>query len=97
MNDEKYFTNDGSNMHGNNNYYSHEKSKFPDSVRFAGKEKYPDKVRVWVAISNRGISKPLFRPSKSEAVDSDIYIDKFLEKHLLLIIPEHQPYSNYIF
>ena len=36
---------------------------------FAGKEKYPAKVMVWVAIYNRGISKPLFRPLKSEAVD----------------------------
>ena len=53
LDDDKYFTNDGSNMHGNNNYYSHEKSKFPDSVRFAGKEKYPDKVMVWIAISNQ--------------------------------------------
>ena len=33
---------------------------------------------IWVA--NRGISKPLFRPSKSEAVDSDIYINDCLEK-----------------
>ena len=60
-------------MQGNDNYFTNDKSKCPDSVRFAGKEKYPNKVRVWVAISNRGISKPLFRPSKSEAVDSDIY------------------------
>ena len=54
-----------------------DKSKCPDGVSFAGKEKYPDKVRVWVAISNNGISKPLFLPSKSEAVNSDIYIDEY--------------------
>ena len=36
----------------------------------------------WVAISNRGISKPLFRPSKSETVNSDIYINECLEKRL---------------
>ena len=45
-------------------------------IRFAGKDKYPDKVRVWVAISNRGISKPLFRPSKSKTVNSNIYINE---------------------
>ena len=65
--DKKYFNYDGSNMQGNDNYYTNDKSKCPDSVRFAGKEKYPYKVMFWVAISNRGISKPLFRPS--EAVD----------------------------
>ena len=35
-------------------------------------------LKVWVAIFNRGISKPLFRPSKSEAVDSDIYINEYV-------------------
>ena len=76
MDDEKYFTYDGSNMQGNDNYYTNDKSKCPDSVRFAGKEKYPNKV--WVAIPNRGISKSLFRPSKYEAVDSDIYINEYI-------------------
>ena len=98
MDDEKYFTYyDGSNIQGNDNYYSNDKSKCPDSVRFAGKEKYPNKVMIWVAISNRGISKPLFLPSKSEAVDSDIYINDCKEKRLLLFICEHHTDSNYIF
>ena len=52
---------------------------------------------IWVAISNRGISKPLFRPSKSEAVDSGIYINEYLKKRLLLFICEHHTDSNYIF
>ena len=53
-------------MQGNNNYYSNDKSKCPDSVRFAGKEKYSNKVMVWVAKSNRDTSNrdTLFRPSK---------------------------------
>ena len=89
MDDEKYFTYDGSNMQGNDNYYTNDKSKCPDSVRFAGKEKYPNKVMVWVAIFNLGISKPLFRPSKSEAVNSNIYINDFIR--------EHHPDSYYIF
>ena len=59
---------DGSNMQGNDNYYSNGKSKkcpiikSPDNVRFAGKEKYPDKMRLWLARSNRDIFKLLFRP-----------------------------------
>ena len=72
-------------------------TKCSDSVQyFAGKEKYPDKVMVWVAISYPGISKPLFRPSKSEAVNSDIYISECLEKRLLPFNREHDPDSNYI-
>ena len=76
LDDEKYFTYDGSNMQGNDNYHSNGKSKCQDSVRFAGKEKYHGKVMVWAAISNRGISKPLFRPSKSKAVYLGIYINE---------------------
>ena len=52
---EKNFTYDGSNMQGNDHYYTNDKSKCPDSANFAGKEKYPDKVMVWVAISNQMI------------------------------------------
>ena len=36
---KKYFTCDASNMQGNDNYYTNDKSKCPDSVRFTGKEK----------------------------------------------------------
>ena len=59
--------------------------------------KETNKEMIWVAISNHDISKPLFRPSKSEAVDSDIYINECLEKRLLPFILEHHPDSNYIF
>ena len=65
-------------MQGNDNYYTNDKYECPDSVRFAGKEKYLNKVMVWIAIFNRGISKPLFRPSKSAAVDSGIYINEYI-------------------
>ena len=34
-------------MQGNDNYYTNDKLKWPDSVRFAEKEKYPDKLMVW--------------------------------------------------
>ena len=61
-------------MQENDNYYTNDKLKYSDSVRFAGKSN---------DISSRDISKPLFRPSKSEAVNSDIYINECLEKLLL--------------
>ena len=83
---------EGSNMQENDNYYSNDISKCPDSVRFSGKEKYLNKVMVWVAKSDRGISKPLFRPSKSEAFNSDNYINEYL-----IFIREHYSDSNFIF
>ena len=83
-------------MQGNDKYYTKDKSEYSDNVRFAGKEIYQNKVIVWVTISDR-ISKPSFRPSKSEAVHLNIYINEYLEKRLLPFIREHHPYSNFIF
>ena len=97
LDDEKYFTHVGSNMQGNDIFYTNDKSKCPDNVRFAGKEKYPGKVMVWVAICKCGVSKPLIRRSKTEAVDSDIYIKECLKKRILPFIREHHQDSNYIF
>ena len=54
-------------------------------------------VMVWVAISPRGMPKPVFYRSGSPSVDSHIYIDKFLQKSLLPFIQEHHADSNYIF
>ena len=31
-------------MQGNDNYYTNDNLKVPDSVRFAGKDKYPEKL-----------------------------------------------------
>ena len=55
------------------------------------------KMQVPNILANSGISKPLFRPSKSKAVDSDTYINDCLEKGLLLFICGHHTDSNYIF
>ena len=97
LDDEKYFTFAGDNMPGNAGYYTNDKSTCPDSVRFAGKEKFPKKVLVWIAISDRGMSKPLFRPSKSVAINSSIYIDECLNKRLLPFIHEYHKDLDYVF
>jgi hypothetical protein len=70
---------------------------FPDEVRFIGKEKFPTKILVWIAISARGMSKPLIRASKSEAINSAISINECLKKRLLPFIREHHQDLNYIF
>ena len=96
MDEEKYFTFSGHNMPGNAGYYSNDKSTCPDNVRFAVKEKFPTKVLVWIAISARGMSKPLIRPSKLKAIKSDIYINECLEKRLLPFIHEYHQDHNYM-
>ena len=72
------FVCNGDNMPGSARYYTDDKSKCSDDVRFIGKNKYPQKILMWlVAISNRGMSIPYFRPSKSEAINTEIYFNEY--------------------
>ena len=37
----------------------------PDEVRYRTKAKYPEKLLVWIKITEKGISEPFFIPKKS--------------------------------
>ena len=57
-------------------YYTDDKSKLSDDVSFIKKNNYPKNKLMWEAISNRGMPIPYFRPSKSVAVNTKIYINE---------------------
>lgn len=97
MDDEKYFTFSANQMPGNAGYYTNNKHKCSESVRFAGKTKYPPKILVWLAISERGMSRPLFRSQKSAAINFDVYINECLCPRLLPFLRQHHADQNYIF
>ena len=97
IDDEKYFCFAGDNMPGNSGYYTNNKKTCPESVRFIGKEKFPKKLLMWIAISDRGMSEPLFRTSKAVAINSSIYINECLEKRLLPFIHKYHGDFNYLF
>ena len=52
---------------------------------------------MWIAISERGMSKPLFRKSSAVAINADIYIDECLNKRLLPFIHKHHSNLRYTF
>ena len=52
IDDEKYFCFAGDNIPGNSGYYTNNKKTCPESVRFIGKEKFPKKLLMWIAISS---------------------------------------------
>ena len=52
---------------------------------------------MWLAISNRGMSIPYFRPSKSVAINTEIYINECLQPRLLPFIHKHHGDFNYLF
>ena len=76
-------------MPGSARYYTDDKSKCSDDVRFIGKNKYRQKILMWLAISNRGMSIPYFGPSKSVAINTEIYINECLQPRLLPFIHKH--------
>ena len=72
-------------------------NKCPENVKYAGKEKFPSKVLVWVAISNAGISNLLILKTKSWSIKSKLYIEECLMKRLLPFHRKHYPEFQYIF
>jgi hypothetical protein len=96
MDDEKYFSLSNINIPGNDIFYTSDKSTAPNEIKYAMKKKFEDKVLVWVAISEQGLSKHYVHRSKI-AISSDIYIKECLKKRLLPFIKEHHKDNDFVF
>ena len=83
-------------MPANARYYSIDKDKSPDNARLIGQDKYPVKVLVLIAISERSMFKPFIRLHKSVAIDLKLYIKECLEERLLQLIHKHYSDYNYL-
>jgi hypothetical protein len=86
MADESYFTVDG-NEWQQQSYSESEDHPATEEVKFVRKTKFPAKVLLWLAISESGISEPVFF-KVSLAVNEEVYISKcrsvlhkFIQKH----------------
>ena len=97
MNFEKCLCFDGEIMPNSARYYTAHKSKLLGDVSFIKKNNYPKNKLMWLAISNRGMSVPYFRPSKSVAINTEIYINECLQPRLLPFIHKHHGDFNYLF
>ncbi|KAJ8978525.1 hypothetical protein NQ317_008594 [Molorchus minor] len=58
MDDKKYFTLANSEMKGSDGFYTINLENCPDEVKFRAKAKFSDKILVWCAISEAGVSRP---------------------------------------
>ena len=95
MDDESYFTVDGSDTKFNNTYLLHSSVPVPNSIKFNPKTKYPLKVMVWLAISPKGFSQPYIIKS-GNAVNSVVYQKRCLEK-LKRFLEQNYPDQDYVF
>jgi hypothetical protein len=96
MDDESYFTVDGSNSYGNDSYHSYDGLEAPENVKFKETSKFPSKVMVWIAMSARGLSDPFILKSGT-AINASLYIKECLNERLIKFIAQHHSDDKYIF
>jgi hypothetical protein len=96
MDDESYFTVDGSNCYGNDSFHSYEGLEASEEVKYRFVSKFPAKVMVWIAISAKGISDPLIMKS-GNAINAQTYIDECLSERLTKFLAKYHSNGNYIF
>ena len=96
MDDESYFTYQGSEMPANKGYYAGPGGDAPEDVKHRPIGKFPRKLLVWVAISPRGISRPVITPSRAN-VNGAVYREKCIKGELLPFLAQHYPHGGYVF
>ena len=84
-------------MPQNSGFYTDNARSCPKNVKYKGKNKFPKKILVWIAISEHGLSEPLIRFSTSCSINQYIYKDECLVKRLLPFIKKYHGDEKYIF
>ncbi len=95
LDDESYFTLNHNTINGNNIYYTDDVSQTPSSIKYATVENYEQKLLVWICISERGISAPIFRKS-GLAVNQSAYLE-IIKRGLVPFINKHHSDGEYKF
>ena len=95
LDDESYFTLTNSCNNKNTGFYSSDVHQTPPDIKFFRKRKFEPKLLVWVAMSNKGLSKPYIVPANN-AINSETYINKCLRLRLLPFINQHHNDQEYI-
>ena len=96
LDDESYFTLSHSSINGNDGFYSSDASKACSSVKFCPTAKFEKKLLVYLVVSPKGVSIPMFRDSGSSAVYQYVYLD-YIKKRFLPFIHEHHSDGEYVF
>lgn len=96
IDDESYFTLSNSNVNSNVGFYSSNVKDTPASVKYWTKTKFEQKLLVYLAFSEQGISKPYFVPS-GLAVNQKVYKEECIQKILIPFLKKHHPDNNYLF
>ena len=96
LDDESYFPLSKTQIPGNDRYYSTDSSTAPLNIKYKFKHKFEQKVMLYIAISEKGISKPWFKPS-GLAINQDVYQNECLKKILIPFLQKHHADGQYVF
>ena len=96
LDDESYFPLSKSQIPGNDRFYTKDKSTTPPKVMYKFKHKFESKVMLYIVISDKGISKPWFKPS-GLAINQEVYQRECLQKILIPFLKQHHSDGKYVF
>ena len=92
MDVESHFIYSGAQMPSNAGFYASAGGDAPPQVKYRPERKYSRKLLVWLAMSPRGITRPVIMPSAGN-VTGEVYREKCLKGVLLPFI--ESKYSNH--
>ena len=99
LDDESYFPFRNNEIPGNSGFYAKRDlgpSSAPHEVRFTKEKKFPEKILVWMVISEDAISEPFFVKSKL-AMKGDIYRKDCIQKILYPFLQKYHRDGRYYF
>ena len=96
LDDESYFTLRNTALAGNDCFYSDNLEEAPEEVSNHHEAKYDKKLMVWLAISPKGMTRPIFLQS-GLAVNRYFYSERCIKIVMVPFIREHYPKGGYVF
>lgn len=96
IDDESFFTLDGSDTANNKHYYCRKGKDVDCEVVYKRHKKFQQKLLVWVAISCKGHSQAYICPS-GNSVNAEIYEKQCIRTRLKKFIDKNHSDGNYIF
>ena len=96
MDDEKYFLLQDQSTPTHRGFYMSDKRTTAPQVKFKRIQKFEAKILVWIAISEKAISKPFFSKQK-QAASQTTYLNRCIIARLIPFIKSHHNKENVLF
>ena len=74
----------------NTRFYSSNKTNAPNDVKFKQKQKFKSKVLLWLILPSESVSQPYIGTTKGVAINTNVYVRKYVSKLLPFIKTRHQ-------